>query len=120
MIIDLEHLSQKLSQVHNSLTKAKRVVEVKQTDMCLLEGLEENLKSIGTNLQGIKRDMLLIDNYESLAGRAGGLEEALFELRVAIKRLLRNIMSQSTVSSNTGLSGVKHPKISVPVFDRRF
>ena len=48
---------------------------------------EERLKSIDTDLQGIKRDMLLIDDYESLAGRENGLEEALFELRVAIKRL---------------------------------
>ena len=55
--------------------KVKRVVvEEKETDMCLLESHEERLKSIDTDLQGIKCNMLLINNYESLAGRAGGLE----------------------------------------------
>ena len=55
-------------------------MEEKETDMCLLGGREERLKIIDSNLQGIKRDMLLIDDYESLAGRAGVLEEGLFEL----------------------------------------
>ena len=40
--------------------------------------------------------MLPINNYESLAGKAAGLEEASFELRVAIKRLFKNIKSEST------------------------
>ena len=45
------------------------------------------------------------------------MEEALFELRVTIKRLLKNIKSESTVDKEKGLSGVKLPKISVPKFD---
>ena len=116
-ITEAEHLSRRLSQVHGSLMKVKRVVEEKETDMCVLEGHEERLKSIDSDLQGIKRDTLLIDDYESLAGKAGGLEEALFELRVAIKRLLKNIKTESTASKATGLSGVKLPKVSVPTFD---
>ena len=75
-ITEVEPVSRKLSQVHNSLTTVKIVVKVKETDMCLLEGSEEKLKSIDTDLQGIMCDMLLIDKYERLAGRAGGLEEA--------------------------------------------
>ena len=61
--------------------------------------------------------MLLIDDYKSLAGKAGGLEEALFELRVAIKRLLKNIKAKSAVSKEKGLSWVKLHKVSVPTFD---
>ena len=85
--------------------------------MCLLESREERLKGIDSDLQAIKRDMLLIDDYESLAGRADGMEEALFELRVAIKRLLKTIKADSAVDKVKGLSGVKLPKISVPTFD---
>ena len=48
--------------------------------MCLLESHDDRLKSIDTDLQAIKRDVLLIDDYESLAGKADDLEEALFEL----------------------------------------
>ena len=40
-ITEAEHLSQRLSQVHSCLTKVKRVVEMKETNMCLLEGEEE-------------------------------------------------------------------------------
>ena len=70
-ISEAEHLSRRLSQVEDSLTKAKRVVlEEKETDMCLLESHEERLKSINTDLQGIKRDTVWIDDYESLAGKA--------------------------------------------------
>ena len=59
----------------------------------------------------------MIDDYESQAGKADGLEEALFELRVAIKRLLKNIKAESAVDKDKGLRGVKLPKISVPTFD---
>ena len=53
---------------------------------------------------------------QTLAGSlsAGGLEEASFELRVAIKRLLKNIKTESTVSKEVELSGVKLPKARVP------
>ena len=60
--------------------KVKRAVDDKQLDMCLLEGDKERLKSIDTNMQGIKRDMLLIDDCERLGGREAGLEEASFDL----------------------------------------
>ena len=48
--------------------KVKRFEEKKGMDICicLLEGHEERLKSIDTDLQVIKRDVLLIDDYESL------------------------------------------------------
>ena len=78
-ISEAEHFSRRLSQVQDSLTKVKRVVlEDKDTNMCLLESHEDRLKTIDTDLHSIKRDMLLIDGYESLAGKADGLEEALF------------------------------------------
>ena len=47
--------------------------------MCALEGHEERIKSIDSDLQGIRLDMLLIDDYESLTGRAC-LEEDLFKV----------------------------------------
>ena len=92
--------------------KAKRVVVDKEF---LLEGHEERLTSINTNLQGIKRDMLLIVNYGNLGGRAASLKEASFELRVAIKRLLRSIKAESTISRDTGLSGVSCLKSFFPL-----
>ena len=50
-----------------------------------IEGHEERLKSFDADLEGIKRDLLLIDDYESLVAKAAGLKEASFELRVAIR-----------------------------------
>ena len=49
--------------------KVKRVLKDKELDMCMLEGHEERLKRIDTDLKGIKHDMLLKDDYESLAGK---------------------------------------------------
>ena len=106
LISEVEHLSRRLSQVQDSLTRVKRVVlEDKETDiiyadMCLLKGHEGRLKSIDTDLQAIKRDMLLIDDYESLAGKADGLEEDLFDLRVAFKCLLKNVKIESGVDKH--------------------
>ena len=51
LITEVEHLYQRLSQVHNSLMKVDRVVERKETDMCLLQGHEERLNSVDTDLQ---------------------------------------------------------------------
>ena len=62
-------------------------------------------------------DQTLIGDYKSLAERAAVLEEASFEIRVAIKRLLKNINAESTASKETQLSEVKLPKVNVPIFD---
>ena len=85
--------------------------------LIILQGHEEKLKGIDADLQGIKHDILLIDDHESLAGRAVGLEEASFDLQLAIKHLHKTVKSNSTVSQNTGLNRIKLPKISVPTFD---
>ena len=87
--------------------------------MCSLEGHEEKVKSIDADLQAIKRDTLLIGDYKSLAERAIALEEASLEIRVAVKRRLKNINSQSSgiISKETGLREGKLPKVSVPTFD---
>ena len=45
------------------------------------------------------------------------MEEASFEIRVAIKRRLKNLNAEASVSKETGLSEVKLPKASVPTFD---
>ena len=78
-VTEAENLRQKLSQVHDSLTKIKKVVEEKETDKCLLEGHAEKLPCIYAEQQGIEWDLLEIDDYESLAGKATGLEEASYE-----------------------------------------
>ena len=57
--------------------------------------------------------MLLIDDSNNLVGRAAGLEEDSFKLRVAIKCLLKGINTKSTVSKEMGLSGLKLSKVSV-------
>ena len=61
--------------------------------------------------------MLPIKHYESLARRAADLEEALFELRGAIKCPLKDVQIESAVRKQTGLIEVKLTKISVPTFD---
>ena len=51
MITEVERLSQKTTQVQDSLMYVKRVVlEKKETDTCSLESNEERLKTINTNL----------------------------------------------------------------------
>ena len=83
-ITEVEHLSRRLDQVHDSLMKVIRVKDNKALDVCSLEGHREKVKSIDADLQVIKRDMLLIGDYKSLAERAAVLEEASFQIRVAI------------------------------------
>ena len=77
-VTEADNLSQGLDQVHDSLMKVRRVKDDKELEVCLLEGREERVKSIDADLQMIKRDMLLIDDYKNLAERAAGLEEASF------------------------------------------
>ena len=97
--------------------KVKSAKEDKELDMCSLEGHEERVKSINADFQVIKREMLLIGDYKSLAERVDGLEVPSFEIRVAIKLRLKNINAESTSSKETGLSEVKLLKIIVPSFD---
>ena len=116
-ITEVKHLSQRLDHVRDSLMKVKRVIDNKELEVCSLEGHEERVKSISADLQVIKHDMLLLGDYDSLAERAAGLEEASFEIWVAIKRQLKNINAESSICKETGLSEVKLPKVSVPTFD---
>ena len=90
-ITEAEHLIRRLDQVHDSLMKVKKVKYDKTLDVCWLEGHEERVKNVDADLQVIKRDMLLIGDYKNLAERAAVLEEASFEMRVGIKRRLKNI-----------------------------
>ena len=64
-VTEAEHLSRRLDQVHDSLTKVRRVKDDRSLDACSLEGHEERIKSIDADLQIIKRDMLLLGDYES-------------------------------------------------------
>ena len=75
LINEVEHLSRRFDQVHDSLTKVKRVMDDKKLDMCSLEGHEERVKSINADLYKIKYDMLLLGDYKSLAERAPGLKK---------------------------------------------
>ena len=116
-VTEEEHLSRRLDQVNDSLMKVKRVKDDKSLDMCPLEGQEERVKSIDADLQVIKRDMLLIGEYKSLAERATALEEASVVIRVAIKGRLKNLNAESLGSKETGLGEVKLPKLCVATFD---
>ena len=84
-----------MHQVHDSSMWAKGFVDDKDkevdTCMCMLEGHERRIKNIDVELEEIKRDRLLVEDYESLARRATDLEEVLFELQVATKRLLKDV-----------------------------
>ena len=84
-----------MDQIHDSLMKVKRVKDDKELDVCSLEGHEQRVKSFDAGVQVIKRDMLLIGDYKSLEERAALLEKASFEIRVAIKRRLKNFKAES-------------------------
>ena len=75
--------------------KVKEVKDDRELDVCLLEGHEESVKIIEADLHVIKRDMLLIDDYKSLAETAAVLKKASFEIRVAIKRRLKNLNAET-------------------------
>ena len=79
--------------------------------------MKRDRRSIDTDLQGMKCNILLIDNYENLAGRADGLEDASFDILVTIKGLLKNIKAESVVDKDKGLRSAKLPKFRVPTFD---
>ena len=70
--------------------KVKSVKDDKELDMCLLEEHEERVKRIDADMQVVKRDMVLVGDCKSLAERAASLEEAYFEIRVAINRRLKS------------------------------
>ena len=102
LITEADHLSRLMDQVHDSLTRVKRVVDDKnnEVNMCVSEGHEGKIKNINVDLQGDKRDMLLAKDYESLARRATDLEEVLFELRVAIKHLFKDAKFESATNAS--------------------
>ena len=93
-----------MDQAPDSWMKVNRGMDDKELDVCSLEGQEERVKSIDANLQVIERDKLLIGDYVSLTEGSAGLEEASFEIRVAIKRQINDINPESTVGKETGLS----------------
>ena len=85
--------------------------------MCACQKGTKKTQNIDTDIQCIICDILLMGNFKSLTRRVLlGLED-LFEIRVAIKCLLKNIKAMSAVDKQKGLCGVKLPTVSVATFD---
>ena len=61
----------------------KKIVKDKELDMCVLEWHEEGLKSIDTDLQGIKHNMLLIDNYGAYIRKSSWLGSSLIRATIS-------------------------------------
>ena len=61
-----------MDQVHDSLMNVKTVLDDKdkEVDTMSVGRIRRKIKNIDVDLQGIKRDMLPVEDYESLARRA--------------------------------------------------
>ena len=59
------------------------IVKDKELGMCVFEGHEERLKSIGTDLQGMKHNMLLIDDYGAYIRKSSWLGSSLIQATIS-------------------------------------
>ena len=87
-----------------------------EVDTCLLSQHREQLGGLNSELANVLQEFLSADGDDTtLSERHAQLSQILFDARLKIKRLLHK--HDSVPSLSPGPSGVKLPKLSVPVFD---
>ena len=70
--------------------------------------------SLEGGLQGLKREILSIDDYEECKERASRIEQSLFEASVTISCLTEETKKKPIVLP---MSGINLPRIKIPTFD---
>ena len=57
----------------------------------------DRLRSLEMELQGVRRDILLLDDYGERVRKASDIEQSLFDLRVAISRLMERTKKEPSL-----------------------
>ena len=92
------------------------IISDSEVDTCLLHQYEEQLSGIKTELTSVSDDILALDRDEgALSKQDTKLNQAIFEVRLKIKRLLQGEAKPAPCSAEEG--GVKLPRLDVPTFD---
>ena len=65
-------------------------------DAHVLSSCMDKIKSLEVELQGVRREILLLDNYRQCARKASDIEQSLFDLRVTISHLMEQTKKKST------------------------
>ena len=73
----------------SSVRSIRKVLEnLELIDTHILANYMERIRSLKTELQGAKRDILLLNDYGERVRRASDIEQSLFDLRVDILCLM--------------------------------
>ena len=81
-------VDRKMDHIDGSVKTIKRVLDdPKVVDQHALSNYMDKVKSLESELQGLKREILSLDDYGGRIGRASDIEGAIFNMKVVISRL---------------------------------
>ena len=113
-------VDRQLDLLADSVRTIKRAIEHPElVDMHVLTSYLEKIRSLEAELQGARKEVLLLDDYGGRVRRASDIEQSLFDLRVAISRLMERVKKEPSppVIAPPILAGVNLPRIEIPTFD---
>ena len=91
------------------------IISDSEVDTCLLHQYEEQLSGIKTELTSVSDDILALDCDEgALSEQDTKLNQAVFDVRLKIKRLLQGKVKPAPCSAE---GGVKLPRLDIPTFN---
>ena len=118
-------LARKLEHLHGCITAKKRQIvrfdnKEEEFEVSIVEQLQIQLRDHDSSLKAIHEELLSIEDQDSVKAEKelhSALEGVLFECLSTIRKLLKACRDSTTAPPSTDRSGVKLPKIDVPMFD---
>jgi hypothetical protein len=118
-------LARKLEHLHGCITAKKRQIirfdkEEEEFEVLIVEQLQVQLRDHESSLKAIHEEMLSVEDQDSVETEKelySVLEGVLFECLSTIRKLLKAYREPIIAAPSTDRSGVKLPKIDVPMFD---
>ena len=112
-------VDRQLDILEDAARAIKRNVEVPGVDESVLVNYMDKIKSLEEELQGLKKEIISLEDFGERIDRASGIERTLFELRVVITRLMKETKKEPVpkVVETPLMASVSLPRIEIPTFD---
>ena len=112
-----------MNLLSDSLRHVKRVLKnPDHVDTHILSNCINKIKSLEVEIQGIKGEILSVDNFGGYVRKASDIEQTLFILRVVIYHLMEQTIKEPTphIVRMPMMGGVNLPRIGILTFDTTF
>ena len=112
-------VDRQMELIDGSVKTSKRVLDdPKIVDQHTLSNYMDKVKSLESELQGLKKEILSLNDYRGHIGRVSDIKDAIFNIKVVISRLTETKKEyKREMVKRPLISGTNLQRIEIPTFD---